>query len=170
MARNARSFRGRHVAAYMLEPIQGEAGVVVPDDGYLTQVAPRHAPPFFARLCFSVCVPSPPPPFTTLSAPPSQVREICTKYNVLMIADEVQTGLARTGKLLAVDHEGVKPDLLVLGKALSGGVYPARHSAPSRMVTHRYVPLRTASRPGALGRRLTSARLAEDSVLPRYHC
>ena len=52
------------------------------------------------------------------------MREICTKYNVLMIADEVQTGIARTGKLLAVDHESVKPDLLVLGKALSGGVYP----------------------------------------------
>jgi ornithine--oxo-acid transaminase len=78
-----------HIAAYMLEPIQGEAGVVVPDEGYLTRV-----------------------------------RELCTQYNVLMIADEVQTGLARTGKLLAVDHEGVKPDLLVLGKALSGGVYP----------------------------------------------
>jgi len=52
------------------------------------------------------------------------VRELCTKYNVLMIADEVQTGLGRTGKMLACDHENVKPDLLVLGKALSGGVYP----------------------------------------------
>jgi len=77
------------VAAFMCEPIQGEAGVVVPDEGYLTRV-----------------------------------RELCTKHNVLWIADEVQTGIARTGKLLAVDHENVKPDILVLGKALSGGVYP----------------------------------------------
>lgn len=77
------------VAAFMCEPIQGEAGVVVPDEGYL-----------------------------------SRVRELCTKHNVLWIADEVQTGIARTGKLLAVDHENVKPDILVLGKALSGGVYP----------------------------------------------
>lgn len=73
----------------MVEPIQGEAGVVVPQEGYL-----------------------------------KKVRELCTKYNVLFIADEVQTGLSRTGKLLAVDHEDVKPDILILGKALSGGVYP----------------------------------------------
>ncbi|KOB68459.1 Ornithine aminotransferase [Operophtera brumata] len=77
------------VAAFMVEPIQGEAGVIIPDDGYLRKV-----------------------------------RELCTKYNVLWIADEVQTGLGRTGKLLAVDHEGVKPDVLILGKALSGGVLP----------------------------------------------
>lgn len=77
------------IAAFMVEPIQGEAGVVVPDDGYLRRV-----------------------------------RELCDKYNVLWIADEVQTGLARTGKMLAVDYEGVKPDLLILGKALSGGMYP----------------------------------------------
>ncbi|KAG7310454.1 hypothetical protein JYU34_003236 [Plutella xylostella] len=77
------------VAAFMVEPIQGEAGVVVPAPGYLRRV-----------------------------------RELCTKYNVLWIADEVQTGLGRTGKLLAVDHEGVKPDILILGKALSGGVLP----------------------------------------------
>lgn len=73
----------------MVEPIQGEAGVVVPDEGYLTEV-----------------------------------RRLCTKYNVLFIADEVQTGLARTGKLLACDYENVRPDILVLGKALSGGMYP----------------------------------------------
>ncbi|KAL7646760.1 UNVERIFIED_CONTAM: hypothetical protein RMT77_002015 [Armadillidium vulgare] len=76
-------------AAFMVEPIQGEAGVVVPDKGYL-----------------------------------KGVREICTRENVLWIADEVQTGLARTGKRLCVDHENVKPDILVLGKALSGGMYP----------------------------------------------
>lgn len=78
-----------NTCAFMVEPIQGEAGVVVPDEGYLRKV-----------------------------------RELCTKYNVLWIADEVQTGLARTGKRLAVDHENVKPDILVLGKALSGGVLP----------------------------------------------
>ncbi|XP_033308153.1 ornithine aminotransferase, mitochondrial isoform X3 [Bombus bifarius] len=77
------------VCAFMVEPIQGEAGVVVPKDGYL-----------------------------------KGVRELCTKHNVLWIADEVQTGLARTGKRLAVDHENVKPDILILGKALSGGFYP----------------------------------------------
>ncbi len=78
-----------HIAGFMVEPIQGEAGVVVPDDGYLRGV-----------------------------------RDLCTKYNVLFIADEVQTGLGRTGRRLACDHEGVRPDVLVLGKALSGGVYP----------------------------------------------
>jgi ornithine--oxo-acid transaminase len=78
-----------NIAAFMFEPIQGEAGVVVPDVGYL-----------------------------------KGVRELCTRYQILMIADEVQTGLCRTGKMLACDHEGVKPDLLVLGKALSGGVLP----------------------------------------------
>jgi len=78
-----------NMAAFMVEPIQGEAGVVVPHEGYL-----------------------------------KGVRDLCDKYNVLWIADEVQTGLARTGKMLAVDYEDVKPDLLILGKALSGGVYP----------------------------------------------
>eukprot|EP00611_Tribonema_gayanum_P021723 TRINITY_DN4233_c0_g1_i1.p1 TRINITY_DN4233_c0_g1~~TRINITY_DN4233_c0_g1_i1.p1 ORF type:complete len:365 (-),score=127.49 TRINITY_DN4233_c0_g1_i1:358-1452(-) len=79
----------KNIAAFMLEPIQGEAGVVVPDKGYL-----------------------------------QAVRELCTKHNVLMIADEVQTGLCRTGKQLCCDWEGVKPDILILGKALSGGTYP----------------------------------------------
>lgn len=78
-----------NVAAFMVEPIQGEAGVVVPHDGYL-----------------------------------AGVRALCTQYNVLFIADEIQTGLARTGKMLACDHEGVRPDILILGKALSGGVLP----------------------------------------------
>jgi ornithine--oxo-acid transaminase len=78
-----------NVCAFMVEPIQGEGGVVVPHEGYLWGV-----------------------------------REICNKANVLFIADEVQTGLARTGKRLAVDYEGVKPDILMLGKALSGGVLP----------------------------------------------
>ncbi len=78
-----------NVAAFMVEPIQGEAGVIVPMDGYL-----------------------------------KGVRELCDKYNVLFIADEVQTGLARTGKMLCCDHESVKPDILILGKALGGGVLP----------------------------------------------
>lgn len=77
------------VAGFLVEPIQGEAGVYVPSEGYL-----------------------------------QEAKSLCDKYNVLFIADEVQTGIARTGKLLAVDHENVKPDLLVLGKALSGGAYP----------------------------------------------
>lgn len=81
--------RDKTVAGFLFEPIQGEAGVNVPDDGYL-----------------------------------AAVREICTKHRVLMIADEIQTGIARTGQLLACCHEGVKPDVLILGKALSGGYYP----------------------------------------------
>ncbi len=78
-----------NIAAFMFEPIQGEAGVVVPDEGYI-----------------------------------AGVRKLCTQYNVLMIADEVQTGLCRTGKMLACDYYDVKPDLVILGKALSGGVLP----------------------------------------------
>ena len=80
---------GDKVAGFLVEPIQGEAGVYVPNDGYL-------------KKCY----------------------ELCKKYNVLFIADEVQTGIARTGRMLACDHEGVRPDILILGKALSGGVIP----------------------------------------------
>lgn len=78
-----------NVVAFLVEPIQGEAGVVVPDEGYLAQAA-----------------------------------ALCKKANVLFIADEIQTGLSRTGKMLACDHEGVRPDILLLGKALSGGTMP----------------------------------------------
>lgn len=78
-----------NTAAVLLEPIQGEAGVIVPPQGYLRRVA-----------------------------------EICRQHNVLFIADEIQTGLGRTGKLFACDHEGVRPDVMILGKALSGGFYP----------------------------------------------
>lgn len=84
-----KALQDKNVAAFMVEPIQGEAGVIVPDNGYL-----------------------------------QKVRALCTEYNVLFIADEIQTGLARTGKMLACDHENVKPDILILGKALSGGVLP----------------------------------------------
>ncbi|OAB78254.1 ornithine--oxo-acid transaminase [Cochleicola gelatinilyticus] len=79
----------KNIAGFLVEPIQGEAGVYVPSEGYL-----------------------------------QKAKELCEKYNVLFIADEVQTGIARTGKLLAVDHENVTPDILILGKALSGGAYP----------------------------------------------
>jgi ornithine--oxo-acid transaminase len=79
----------KNTCAFMVEPIQGEAGVIVPPPGYL-----------------------------------QGVRELCSRYNVLFIADEVQTGLGRTGKLLCCDHENVKPDILILGKALGGGVLP----------------------------------------------
>jgi ornithine--oxo-acid transaminase len=83
------ALQNKNVAAFMFEPIQGEAGVVIPDDGYI-----------------------------------AGIRALCDQYNVLMIADEIQTGLARTGKMLACDHENVKPDILILGKALSGGMLP----------------------------------------------
>ena len=78
-----------NIAGFLVEPIQGEAGVYVPSEGYL-----------------------------------KRAKELCEKHNVLFIADEIQSGIARTGKLLAVDHEDVKPDMVTLGKAISGGVYP----------------------------------------------
>lgn len=79
----------KNIAGFLVEPIQGEAGVIVPDEGYL-----------------------------------STAKQLCEKYKVLFIADEIQTGLCRTGKMLACDHENVKPDILLLGKALSGGMLP----------------------------------------------
>ncbi|MCX2681524.1 ornithine--oxo-acid transaminase [Galbibacter sp. EGI 63066] len=79
----------KNIAGFLVEPIQGEAGVYVPSEGYLTKA-----------------------------------KALCKKHGVLFIADEIQTGIARTGELLAVDHENVKPDMLILGKAISGGVYP----------------------------------------------
>ncbi|MBL4669276.1 MAG: ornithine--oxo-acid transaminase [Flavobacteriales bacterium] len=83
------ALKDENVAGFMMEPIQGEAGVFVPDEGYLEECA-----------------------------------ALCKAAGVLFVADEVQTGIARTGKLLAVDHENVKPDILIVGKAISGGVYP----------------------------------------------
>ena len=85
----ARALENKNVAGFLVEPIQGEAGVKVPDDGYL-----------------------------------SKAKQLCEQANVLFIADEIQTGLARTGKTLACDHENVRPDILLLGKALSGGMMP----------------------------------------------
>lgn len=78
-----------NVVGFLFEPIQGEAGIIIPEDGYLTKV-----------------------------------RELCEEYQVLMMADEIQSGLGRTGKMLCCDHENVKPDILILGKALSGGTFP----------------------------------------------
>ena len=85
----AEALKDPNVAAFMVEPIQGEAGVVVPHEGYL-----------------------------------KGVRDLCTQHNVLFIADEVQTGIARTGKMLATDYEDARPDIVILGKAISGGVFP----------------------------------------------
>ena len=84
-----KALENKNIAGFLVEPIQGEAGVVVPDDGYL-----------------------------------AKAKKLCEQANVLFIADEIQTGLARTGKMLACDHENVRPDILLLGKALSGGMMP----------------------------------------------
>lgn len=89
LAALSKALEDENVAGFMVEPIQGEAGVFVPEDGYLAKAA-----------------------------------QLCRDKNVLFIADEVQTGIARTGDLIACDHDGVKPDVLILGKAVSGGVYP----------------------------------------------
>jgi ornithine--oxo-acid transaminase len=84
-----KALQDKNVAGFLVEPIQGEAGVVVPEEGYL-----------------------------------QKARQYCEDAQVLFIADEIQTGLARTGKMLCCDHENVRPDILILGKALSGGVLP----------------------------------------------
>jgi ornithine--oxo-acid transaminase len=84
-----KSFQDKNVVGFLFEPIQGEAGVIVPDEGYY-----------------------------------QHVRTLCSQYNVLMVADEIQTGLCRTGYMLACDHENVRPDIVILGKALSGGMLP----------------------------------------------
>ena len=91
-----KALQDTNVVSFLVEPIQGEAGVYVPDEGYL-----------------------------------KKADELCNKHNVLFIADEIQTGIARTGKMLACDHEGVRPDILILGKAVSGGVSPYRQCWPT---------------------------------------
>jgi ornithine--oxo-acid transaminase len=108
------------VAAFLFEPIQGEAGVNVPSEGYI-----------------------------------KKVREICTKYNVLMMVDEIQTGLGRTGELFACDHENVKPDLFLLGKALGGGVYPV-----SAVVTTKEIIGPEVIKPGTHGSTFGGNQLA----------
>ncbi|MDO9576962.1 MAG: ornithine--oxo-acid transaminase [Candidatus Cloacimonadales bacterium] len=97
--------KGDRVAAFIVEPIQGEAGVFVPDEGYL-------------KNCF----------------------DLCKKHNVLFVADEVQTGIARTGKLLACDWEGIHPDIVILGKAISGGVLPVSAVLSSREIMMVFKP------------------------------
>jgi ornithine--oxo-acid transaminase len=94
-----------HTAAILIEPIQGEAGVIVPPEGYLIAVA-----------------------------------ELCRRHRMLFIADEIQTGLGRTGKLFACDHEGVRPDVMILGKALGGGVYPVSAVLADRSLLGLFAP------------------------------
>ncbi|EEB05478.1 ornithine aminotransferase [Schizosaccharomyces japonicus yFS275] len=96
---------GPRVAGFLVEPIQGEAGVVVPDDDYLTKA-----------------------------------YELCKAHNVLFIADEVQTGVARTGKMLCIEHSNVKPDVVILGKAISGGAYPVSCVLSSREIMLNFEP------------------------------
>ncbi len=94
-----------HTAAFLVEPIQGEAGIIVPPDGYLRQV-----------------------------------REVCTRRNILFIADEIQSGLGRTGYTLACEHENVQPDLFILGKALGGGIIPVSAVVSTRAIMSVFTP------------------------------
>ncbi|XP_057756288.1 ornithine aminotransferase, mitochondrial-like [Arachis stenosperma] len=118
--------KGEHIAGFLLEPIQGEAGVIIPPDGYL-----------------------------------KAVRDLCTRYNVLMIADEIQTGLARTWKMLACDREEVRPDVVVLGKALGGGVFPV-----SAVLADKDVML--CIKPGEHGSTFGGNPLASAELLKSY--
>jgi ornithine--oxo-acid transaminase len=128
-----------NTAAVMLEPIQGEAGVIVPPPGYLKQVA-----------------------------------EICKQNNVLFIADEIQTGLARTGKLFACQHEGVRPDMMIVGKALSGGFYPVSAVLADREILGLFQPGEHGSTFGGnpLGAAVARAALRvirEEKLAERAH-
>jgi ornithine--oxo-acid transaminase len=131
------ALKDKEVAAFMVEPIQGEAGVVIPDDGYL-----------------------------------KAVRDLCNKYNVLFIADEIQTGLARTGKMLACDHENVKPDILILGKALSGGTLPISAVLASNEIMMQILPGEHGSTYGgnpvsAVAALATIATIEQDNLIER---
>jgi ornithine--oxo-acid transaminase len=125
-----------HTAAFIVEPIQGEAGIVVPPAGYL-----------------------------------AAVREICTRHDVLMICDEVQTGLGRTGCMLACDHEGVRPDGLTLGKALGGGLLPVSAFLAREDVMAQFTPGDHGStfggNPLAAAVGLAALRVLEDEALAR---
>jgi ornithine--oxo-acid transaminase len=122
-------------AAFMVEPIQGEAGVIIPDEGYL-----------------------------------QGVRALCSKYNVLFIADEIQTGLGRTGLMLACDHENVKPDMLLLGKALSGGMMPVSAVLSSNEVMNTLRPGQHGStfggNPLACALAMEALQILKDEQLP----
>ena len=100
-----RSLINENTAAILIEPIQGEAGVIIPPEGYL-----------------------------------KQIEVLCEEKNILLIADEIQTGLGRTGKLFACDHEGVKPDMVIIGKALSGGFYPVSAVVSSAEILGLFTP------------------------------
>ncbi|MGK7389647.1 MAG: ornithine--oxo-acid transaminase [Candidatus Cyclobacteriaceae bacterium M2_1C_046] len=129
-----KALKEENVAGFLVEPIQGEAGVFVPDEGYLKKAS-----------------------------------ELCKKHDALFIADEVQTGIARTGKLLAVEHDNVKPDILILGKAISGGVYPVSAVFSSNEIMGVFKPGQHGSTFGGnpLGARVAIAALEviEDEKL-----
>lgn len=128
-----------HTVAFMVEPIQGEGGVIVPPAGYL-----------------------------------KEVRRICDRHNVLFMADEIQTGLGRTGKLFACDHEGVRPDVMIIGKALSGGVYPVSAVLASEAILGLFRPGDHGSTFGgnplgaAVGRAALKA-LVDEKMVERSH-
>jgi ornithine--oxo-acid transaminase len=117
-------------AAVLVEPIQGEAGVIVPPEGFL-----KH------------------------------LRRICTEKNVLLIADEIQTGLGRTGKMFACDHESVRPDIMVIGKALSGGFYPVSAILADKEILGLFRPGTHGSTFG--GNPLAAARRGQPTVIMR---
>ncbi len=121
--------------AFLVEPMQGEGGVVVPPEGYIRRV-----------------------------------REICTRHDVLMIADEIQTGLGRTGKLLACEHEGVQPDVVTLGKALSGGMYPVSAVLSSREVLGVFGPGEHGSTFGGNPLACAVAREALKVIVDEHLC
>ena len=125
----------RNTAAFLVEPVQGEGGVVVPREGYVRQA-----------------------------------REICTRHNVLMMADEIQSGLGRTGKLLACEHEGVRPDVVMLGKALSGGLYPVSAVLSSREVLGVFEPGDHGSTFGGNPLACAVARAALNVIVDEHLC
>ncbi|MEK7277254.1 MAG: ornithine--oxo-acid transaminase [Chloroflexota bacterium] len=133
-----------NTAAIMVEPIQGEAGVIIPPAGYV-----------------------------------KRLREICDRNNILLIADEIQTGLGRTGKMFACDHDGIRPDVMIVGKALSGGVYPVSAALSSRKIMGLFRPGEHGSTFGgnplaaAVGRAalkvLVEEKLVENSAVLGEH-
>jgi ornithine--oxo-acid transaminase len=124
-----------NTVAFIVEPVQGEGGVVVPPGGYLRRA-----------------------------------REICTRYNVLMLADEIQTGLGRTGKMLACEHEGIRPDMVMLGKALSGGMYPVSAVLSSRAVLDVFQPGEHGSTFGGNPLACAVAREALKVIVDEHLC
>ncbi|RLC57724.1 MAG: ornithine--oxo-acid transaminase, partial [Candidatus Cloacimonadota bacterium] len=122
--------RGKNVAAFIVEPIQGEAGVFVPDENYIND-------------CYN----------------------ICKKHNVLFVADEVQTGIARTGRLLCCDYSGIKPDIVILGKAISGGVLPISAVLSSKEIMLTIKPGEHGSTFGGFPLACTVAKAALEVII-----